>query len=790
MTEEKDRKKYQKEIKKRKKKKGFLFYLWHFLKKLFTILWYMIGTIIIVCGILFCVCYFKFYPTYQEYRNQAIEYVSNSTTSTFTKNLSGYIYDDSGKLISKLSIDSNSDYIKYEDIPKDVVNAFIAVEDRTFWEHSGFDLNGIIRVGYRFVITGGKEKHGASTITQQLARNTFLTNEVSLKRKVKEILISVELEKKYSKEEIMEFYVNGAYFANRCYGIEAASTRYFNKSVKELNLSEIAYLCSIPNSPSYYDPIKHPENAISRRDKILNDMYECGYITNKELKEALDYEVVLNPSVTEKIQNYETTYAIDCAVKYLMKLNGFEFKYKFADTAEYNTYMDSYNEAYDNYRDELYTGGYKVKTSLNAEKQTLLQNSIDEVMSFNKDVSDDGTYSLQSAATIIDNKTHKVVAIVGGRSQDNIDTYTLNRAYQSYRQPGSTFKPIAVYAPALDNGYTPDSILQNISIKEAKKKKVDARTLTGSEVTLRKAVEKSINGCAWWLFCNLTPQKGLSYVNDMEFAKIVPDDYYPASSLGGLTHGTTTVEMANAYSTLANNGVFHSATCLTSLIDKDGNELYAIDNGKQVYSGGAASEMVDIMKGVIKYGTAHAMNWKSKVEVAGKTGTTNDSKDGWFCGMIPDYTMSVWVGYDNPKTLSNLYGATYPMKIWKPVMEKLAEESTDTKFTVSTDKEATLNALGAQAYETYLPGRDDDEVLSNNYTVRNYREDHIIADNAEAIMYELDNLNEYDSDYFNKGNELYNEAKALVDTIYSRKLYATESEKLESTYNKFLSKMQ
>lgn len=187
--------------------------------------------------------------------------------------------------------------------------------------------------------------------------------------------------------------------------------------------------------------------------------------------------------------------------------------------AEYNTYMDIYNEAYDNYRDELYTGGYKVKTSLNAEKQTLLQNSIDEVMSFNKDVSDDGTYSLQSAATIIDNKTHKVVAIVGGRSQDNIDTYTLNRAYQSYRQPGSTFKPIAVYAPALDNGYTPDSILQNISIKEAKKKKVDAITLTGSEVTLRKAVEKSINGCAWWLFCNLTPQKGLSYVNDWNLQK-------------------------------------------------------------------------------------------------------------------------------------------------------------------------------------------------------------------------------------------------------------------------------
>lgn len=758
----------------------FIKTIFAFIFKVIKLILVIIAIISIIACIILGILYHKYGTTYLDYKKEAVEIVDVSTPDTFIKNLSSYIYDDNNKLISKLSIDSNSDYLTYDKIPADVVNAFVAIEDREFWNHNGFDLNGIIRVCYRYVMTKGAEKHGASTITQQLARSVFLTNEVSIDRKIKEIILSMEIEKKYSKEQIIEFYINGAYFANRYYGIEAASEGYFNKSVSELNLSEIAYLCAIPNAPTYYDPLKNIERPITRRDKILTDMLECGYISESDYKDAIDYEIVLDPYQKEEFQNYETTYAVDCAIRYLMQLDEFEFKYKFEDMKDYKNYLTTYNETYEEYRDKLYTGGYKVYTSLSEEKQNILQNAIDDVMSFNKETNENG-YALQSASTIIDNKTHKVVAIVGGRTEENTSTYTLNRAYQSYRQPGSTFKPIAVYAPALDNGYTASSILQNIDIKKAKEMGLKASTLTGRQMALRTAVEQSKNGCAWWLFCKLTPQKALTYVTNMKFAKIVPDDYYPASALGGLTYGTTTVEMAGAYSALANGGSHVEPTCLISLKDRNGNELYQENESQQIYSPGAAYKMIDIMKGVIKRGTAKSMKWKSDVEAAGKTGTTNDCKDGWFCGVIPDYSMSVWVGYDEPKILKNLYGATYPAQIWKNAMLQLIDDNSTKEFTVYEDDEMDINQNGADEYYNYLPGRDDDEVLSNNYTVRNYREDHMLADNAEKLLYEITTLDPAQSDYKDKSDALYEEAKELIDQIYSRKLYQSESEKLKQT---------
>lgn len=298
---------------------------------------------------------------------------------------------------------------------------------------------------------------------------------------------------------------------------------------------------------------------------------------------------------------------------------------------------------------------------------------------------------------------------------------------------------------------------------------------------LDRAVEKSVNGCAWWLFCTLTPKKALSYVREMEFARVVPDDDYPASALGGLTYGATTVEMANGYSTLANEGEYVPATCLTSLKDRDGNELYQEAEAKEVYTPYAATEMVEIMKGVIRSGTAASMGWNLDVEAAGKTGTTNECKDGWFCGVTPDYSMSVWVGYDEPRILKNLYGATYPASIWKTVMEELVKDSTDKSFTKSAEGEQVqLNPAGAQGYESYLPGRADDEVLSEGYTVRNYREDHMLADQAEAILYQISTLDPAAEGYPEERQRLYEEAKALIEQIYSRKLYTQEVEKLNS----------
>ncbi len=742
------------------------------------------GIVCMVLTIVLCVLagglYLKYRPLYLKYKEDAVRAVEESTADTFTKNLTGYIYDDNNNLISRLSIDMNADYLRYKDIPKDTINAFISIEDRHFREHKGYDLGGILRVGWRYLVTGGEEKHGASTITQQLARSVFLSNDVTLERKAREILTAVEIEKKYSKNEILEFYINNAYFANRCYGIEAAAKRYFGKSSAELTLSETAYLCAIPNSPSYYDPLEHADHALARRDKILEDMHDCGYITNTELREAKYSEIALKPQAAEKIQNYETTYAADCAIRYLMELNGFLFRYDFEHMDDYQDYLDAYNDCYEACRKKLYTGGYVVRTSLNEEKQALLQNTIDEALAFDEEVGSDGVYALQSASAVIDNQSHKVVAIVGGRSQDT-EVYTLNRAYQSYRQPGSSFKPLAVYAPALDQGYTADSLLPNINISLAKGVGLAAVSLPGSRIRLDQAVERSVNGCAWWLFCSLSPEKALSYVKHMEFSRIVPDDHYPASALGGLTYGTTTVEMANGYSTLANLGVFHPATCLTSLKDRDGRELYAEAEAEEIYTPGAASRMVNILKGVIRRGTASAMGWNLTVEAAGKTGTTNGCKDGWFCGITPDYSMSVWVGYDEPRILKNLYGATYPAAIWKTVMSELVKDSGHQKFDVpAAEAEELYMPADAQAQSKYLPGRDDDEVLSDGYTVRNYREDHSVADQADAVMYQMQTLNRDAENDMQEWNRLYEEAKTLIEQIYSQKLRAQEAEKLEN----------
>lgn len=731
-----------------------------------------------LCGYL----YYRYHPLYEEYRADAVRAVAESDADIFMKNLSSYIYDDSGNLISKLSIDSDSDYLRYEEIPESVIHAFVAVEDRNFWEHEGYDPNGILRVCYRYVITGGQEKHGASTITQQLARSAFLTNEVSLERKVREILLAAELEKKYTKEQILEYYVNSAYFANRCYGIEAAAKKYFSKSAGDLTLSEAAYLCAIPNAPSYYDPLEHEDHALARRDKILSDMYECGYITSWELSRAQRHPIRLNPKPAEKIQNYETTYAVDCAVRYLMELDGFVFRYEFENMDTYKAYLDHYNNVYEACRGELYTGGYVVRTSLNARKQELLQSTIDEMMGFDEEVSEEGIYALQCASAVIDNRTHQVVAVVGGRSQET-DIYTLNRAYQSYRQPGSTFKPLAVYTPALEEGYTADTLLPNINVTKAKEMGLEAVSLSGNMMSMEKAVWKSVNGCAWWLFCKLTPQKGLSYISRMEFAGLVPDDYYPAAALGGLTYGVTAVEMANAYSALANHGNFYRATCLASITDRDGQELYEPAASREIYHPQAAKAMVDILKGVLQYGTAASVGWDLEIEAAGKTGTTNECRDGWFCGITPDYSMSVWVGYDEPRVLQNLYGSTYPASIWKAVMTELVKDSTQTVFTEpepDQEEEFVYSPLGAMDYDSYMPGRRDEEVLSEGYTVKNYREDHILADNAEAIMYEM-SLLDTDSEYYaGEWQKLYQDAEALIEQIYSRKLYRQESEKLQS----------
>lgn len=659
---------------------------------------------------------------------EAKDLVDSSTPDTFRLAQTSYIYSDDGTQLAALAESEDATYLSYEDIPADVVNAFVSVEDRTFWNNSGVDYKGILRVCVNYVKTKGQVAEGASTITQQLARGTFLSNEKTLSRKIKEIFIARQLTKKYTKEQIMEFYCNSCCFANGIYGVEDASQKYFGRSVSDLSLSETAYICAIPNRPEYYNPLKNSENAISRRNKILQDMYECDYIT----KDAGDAALAENITVAEvsdeedTFYNYEATYAINCAIRYLMKQDGFEFKSHFEDDADYDTYNAYYDEMYKQAKHKLYTGGYKVTTTMNLKAQKNLQKIFDKELAFNTKVDEStGIYQFQGAMTVIDNETGKVVAMIGGRSQDELQqTYSLNRGFQSFKQPGSSIKPLVIYTPALEEGYDANSTLTEIDVKAAKKSTSEKISkMSGQKMSLRYAVEDSKNGCAYSLYNIITPKVGLSYIENMNFSKIVQQDYTLSSGLGGLHHGTNTVEMANAYSTLENHGEYRQADCISSILDASGNEIYEEPESKTVYTRSASDQMTDILEGVLNSsaGTAKGLKWSSASDVAAaaKTGTTNDNNVAWFCGYTPYYTISVWVGYDYPKSVKGLWGNTYPAYIWKEAMLYMIDGKDEADFDLEGKKATGNKNVISDEDDSSAPEESTDTSVTNPNDAQN-----------------------------------------------------------------------
>lgn len=653
---------------------------------------------------------------------EAKDLVDSSTPDTFRLAQTSYIYSDDGTQLAALAESEDATYLSYEDIPADVVNAFVSVEDRTFWNNSGVDYKGILRVCVNYVKTKGQVAEGASTITQQLARGTFLSNEKTISRKIKEIFIARQLTKKYTKEQIMEFYCNSCCFANGIYGVEDASQKYFGRSVSDLSLSETAYICAIPNRPEYYNPLKNSENAISRRNKILQDMYECDYIT-KDAGEAALAENITVAEVSDEedtFYNYEATYAINCAIRYLMKQDGFEFKSHFDDDADYDTYNAYYDEMYKQAKHKLYTGGYKVTTTMNLKAQKNLQKIFDKELAFNTKVDEStGIYQFQGAMTVIDNETGKVVAMIGGRSQDELQqTYSLNRGFQSFKQPGSSIKPLVIYTPALEEGYDANSTLTEIDVKAAKKSTSEKISkMSGQKMSLRYAVEDSKNGCAYSLYNIITPKVGLSYIENMNFSKIVQQDYTLSSGLGGLHHGTNTVEMANAYSTLENHGEYRQADCISSILDASGNEIYEEPESKTVYTRSASDQMTDILEGVLNSsaGTAKGLKWSSASDVAAaaKTGTTNDNNVAWFCGYTPYYTISVWVGYDYPKSVKGLWGNTYPAYIWKEAMLYMIDGKDEADFDLEGKKATGNKNVISDEDDSSAPEESTDTSVTN-----------------------------------------------------------------------------
>lgn len=645
-------------VKKRKKHRKFWL--------VFKIILLIILLTVLVGGLIF---YFRYGQDIFALQDEAKALVKASTEETFRSSETSIAYNSKGNQIAVLKGEKDAYYVDINSIPEYAKQAMIVTEDKNFYKHNGIDAQGILRAALVLIKNNGEKKQGASTITQQLARGVFLTTDKTYERKIKEIFIAMELEKKYSKDKILEFYLNTIFFANGYYGIEAASRGYFSKSCQELSLGQIAFLCAIPNSPTRYDPEKNYKNTVERKNRILDQMLADKVINQVEYDDAYNEKIKLNIQEVKK-RDYIQTFIMYSSIRALMKSNGFKFKNSFATSEEKQEYEEEYSEEYADAQKMLLNNGYRIYTSIDLKMQKQLQQSVNKNLSAFREKSSNGTYKMQGAAVCIDNKTGRVTAIVGGRSQKT-EGLSLNRAYQSYRQPGSSIKPLIVYAPALERGYTASSTINDHKFTDGPS---NSNGHYYGYVSLRFAVEHSLNTVAWQLLDELTPAVGLDYLIQMNFNKIVASDYYLAASLGGLTYGASPLEMASAYATLANDGKYREPTCIVKILDADGNVITDDDvKAKYIYNSDAAHSMVDILKGVLSNSgaTGYGLGLDNGMPCAGKTGTTNDKKDGWFCGFTPYYTTAVWVGYDTPQTVSDLYGSTYPGHVWHDFMNAI-----------------------------------------------------------------------------------------------------------------------
>lgn len=649
--------------------------LWNIIRCLFTGIYRTLkffvnfATVLLIVGIISGVILFHHYHgLYSSIRQTEYDRIANLSEQTFTNLNNTRIYDDKGKLLSEISSE-DYEYVEINHVSRYIQEGYIAVEDKNFKEHMGVDPTAIVRAGVALIKNNGEITQGGSTITQQVVKNTLLTSEKTYVRKCAEILLAFDMEKKFTKAQIMEFYVNTNFYGNQCYGVEAACQYYFGKSAADVNISEAAMIVGMSNSPSRYNPVSDYDAAIKKRNQVLQKMYANGVISKEEMDVAKEDKMQVVENRTEAVnENYQVSYAIYSAVITLMEQDGFEFQYYFKDREEYNAYREKYSVAYSEKSDYVRSGGFDIYTSLNSKKQKKLQSSVDSILGGFSEKQQDGRYAVQGAAVCVDNETGYITAIVGGRGKK--DQY--NRAYLAKRQPGSTIKPLLDYAPAFESGeYYPSKIMNDHPIENGPKN--SGGSYRGN-VSMREAIARSLNTIAYQTLYGIGVREGLSYLENMRFNSLsYVDNDNLSLSVGGFTNGVRVVDMAKGYSTLAAGGTYIERTCIRK-IEQQGEGVVYTDTktSHQVYLEDTAWLMTDCLRGTMEkpYGTGRSCALDGQI-AAGKTGTTNDSKDGWFCGYTTRYTTAVWVGRDDNKSISGMYGATYAGRIWQKYMNEI-----------------------------------------------------------------------------------------------------------------------
>lgn len=620
----------------------------------------------------------KIKPLFDSAKATAYEKMANIDSNTFMMLENTEIYDTNGEKLGEINI-SNYDYVDINNISQYIQDGYIAVEDKNFETHDGIDYKALLRAGIALVKNKGQVTQGGSTITQQVLKNNVIGIDINKwERKLLEFFLAPEFEKEFSKSQIMEFYCNSNYYNNGCYGVEAASQYYFGKSAKQVSLAEAALLVGLSNNPEAYNPVTKPEAAIEKRHFVLTQMLNEGKITQEQFNLADSEELTLVLERDERVkESYQVSFALHCAALKLMENDGFDFKYTFYTQQEYDDYKKLYDTTYSEAANKIRNGGYTIETTLDPNKQKILQKALDETLSVYQEKAEDGRYQMQGSATIVDNSTGYVVAIVGGRGIE--DEY--NRGYQAFRQPGSAAKPIVAYTPAFATGlYYPSMQVKDEPIENGPEN--SNRRYMGN-VSIRDAITRSINTIPYKILGEIGVSTGLKALDKMQFSGLSFADTYNSSlAIGGFTYGTTTFEMAKAYQTLVAGGLYSDTNCIKKITYQDGEVIY--DGGisyKQVYTADASYIMIDCLKDVVNksYGTGYGIEVPGQI-IAGKTGTTDQKKDGWFCGMSPYYTVAVWCGYDMPRVIPDMAGSTYPGQIFEQVMVEIHKGLTEKDF--------------------------------------------------------------------------------------------------------------
>lgn len=553
--------------------------------------------------------------------------------------VSSQIFDVNGRLITTIHSVENRLPVSINKIPKNLQNAFIAAEDVRFYQHNGIDPRGILRAIWSNITNRGIAE-GGSTITQQLARNALLSQEQTIKRKIQEAFLSLQIERQYSKQEILEMYLNQIYFGQGAYGVQTAAQIYFGKNVEDLNLAECAMIAGIPKSPNYYSPSSNFKAAKERQAVVLDQLVKYNYIDSSTAQKAKNTEIKL---VNRKSSNATTaSYFTDYVLQLLIEKYG---------------------------ADAVYKDGLKIYTSLDLDMQQAAEQAMDQLLPTHR--TENGIKQPQGALVAIDPHNGHIKAMVGGRGNDQF-----NRAVLAERQPGSSFKPF-VYLAALESGFTPASIIEDKPISFGSWSPMNYDRRFRGPVTLRTALEQSLNVVTVKLAQQVGIDKTLYYAQQMGISTLVlngnTNDRNLAMSLGGLTRGVTPLEIASAYGVLANSGVRVEPIAIIKVVDRNGKVIEeTIPKERVVINERSAYLLTDMLRGAITNGTGAGAYFGRPA--AGKTGTTSDYKDAWFVGYTPDLVAAVWMGYDNPDYLNGITGGTIPASIWQKFMREASNK--------------------------------------------------------------------------------------------------------------------